>query len=189
MKFNSLRHSQGFLTTGMLHVDRGYPLLTVKAWNGQLLLAFLDVCLEVLQKRQPGDLETYLAFMCTRALVCWFDRLVRYPRLLSPEQGRDIAYFGFRFIRLYKRLAVHGVINKLNRWKLIPKCHPFRHMQEDMCRKLYNVRFCHTYKDEDFVGVMKKLCERVSKSDLMEFRILTRFMLRLSTWKPKGGQP
>ena len=141
----------------MLHVDRGYPLLTVKAWNGQLLLAFLDVCLEVLQKRQPGDLETYLAFMCTRALVCWFDRLVRYPRLLSPEQGRDIAYFGFRFIRLYKRLAVHGVINKLNRWKLIPKCHPFRHMQEDMCRKLYNVRFMSYLQRRRLCGCDEKI--------------------------------
>ena len=164
----------------------------MKAWNGQLLLTFLDLCLEVLNKNKPADVETALACMCTRSLVCWYDRLARYPRLLSPQQGRDIAYYGFRFVRLYHRLAIHGVINKINRWKLSPKLHAFRHMQEDMCRQLYNYRYCHTYKDEDFVGVMKRLCVRVSKSDLMEFRILTRFLLRLASWKPKsseGGQP
>ena len=179
-----IRHSQGFLTTGMLHIEAGYPFLTCKAWNGKILLLFLDLCMEVLHQQKPGDTEISLAFLCSRSLVCWFDRLSRYGRYLTPAEGAEIANFGHRFLKLYQRLAYHGVTHKLNRWKLLPKLHPFKHACEDMQSKLYNYRFVHTYKDEDFVGVMKKLCERVSKGDLCEYRILTRFLLRLSTWVP-----
>ena len=39
-----LRHSQGYLTAGMLHAE-GHPCLTIKAWNGRLMIIFLDRCL------------------------------------------------------------------------------------------------------------------------------------------------
>ena len=38
------RHSQGYLTAGMLHAE-GFPCLTIKAHNGRLMLVFLDLCL------------------------------------------------------------------------------------------------------------------------------------------------
>ena len=47
-----------------------------------------------------------------------------------------------------------------------------------------NVRYVHTFKDEDNVGVVKKLAEKVTKGELMEYRILCRFLLRLGTWTP-----
>ena len=53
-----------------------------------------------------------------------------------------------------------------------------------MATKRYNYKYVHTYKDEDNVGVMKKLAEKVAKGDLMEYRVLTRFLLRLASWQP-----
>lgn len=52
-----LRHSQGYLTAGMLHAGEGYPCLTIKAWNGRLLVIFLDRCLRAYlqSKRDAGE--------------------------------------------------------------------------------------------------------------------------------------
>lgn len=178
------RHSQGFISTGMLHVSDGFPNLTCKAWNGQILLFYFDSCMNVLQQRHRDDEEIHLAFLATRAMVCWFDRLARYGRYLNDFESRDIASYGFTFLRWYQKLAYMGTLRNSGRWKLLPKHHPFRHMQEDMVRHRYNYRYVHTFKDEDHIGILKKLALRVSKSDLMEFRVLTRFLLRLGSWQP-----
>ena len=179
-----LRHSQGFISAGMLHMQDGYPHLTVKAWNGQVLLVFLDRCLTALVAAGAQDQEIQLAHFATRAMSCWFDRLARFPRYLSQAQGTEVSNFGFRFLRLYRQLAILAVLRGVARWRLLPKVHPFRHMNEDMRDRLYNYRYCHTFKDEDNVGVCKKLAERVAKGDLMEYRIMTRFLLRVGSWVP-----
>ena len=168
----------------MLHMQDGYPHLTVKAWNGQVLLVFLDRCLTALVAAGAQDQEIQLAHLATRAMTCWFDRLARFPRLLSQAQGNEISNFGFRFLRLYRQLAILSVLRSVARWRLLPKVHPFRHMNEDMRNRLYNYRYCHTFKDEDNVGVCKKPAERVAKGDLMEYRIMTRFLLRVGSWVP-----
>ena len=75
-----LRHSQGFISSGMLHMQDGFPHLTVKAWNGQVLLVFLDRCLTALVAAGAQDQEIQLAHLATRAMTCWFDRLARFPQ-------------------------------------------------------------------------------------------------------------
>lgn len=167
----------------------GYPFLTVKAYNAQVLIIFLDRCLTSLLSQHPDDTECKLAHLAARAMVCWLDRLARFPRLLSQPQGDEISKLGFQFLRLYKRLAVLGIMKKAARWRMLPKLHPFRHMNEDMKKHRYNMRYCHTFKDEDNVGVMKKLAEKVVKGDIMEMRILTRFLLRVGSWVPRRHQP
>ena len=167
----------------MLHITDGFPALTCKAWNGQVLLAFLDICVANLF-HQHAEEEIELASLAARAMVCWFDRLSRYPRYLSEFQSRDISRYGFTFLRLYQKLSYYSVIHKCARWKLIPKHHPYRHLNEDMAIRRMNVRYVHTFKDEDNVGVVKKLAEKVTKGELMEYRILCRFLLRLGTWTP-----
>ena len=51
-----------------------------------------------------------------------------------------------------------------------------------MKRSLYNVRYFHTYVDEDMIGTCKGLARRVHRK-MLEFRLLGRFLLRLSTYK------
>ena len=76
----------------MLHMQDGYPHLTVKAWNGQVLLVFLDRCLTALVAAGAQDQEIQPAYLATRAMTCWFDRLARFPRLLSQAQGKDFDF-------------------------------------------------------------------------------------------------
>ena len=47
-------------------------------------------------------------------------------------------------------------------------------------RELYNMRFYHTYIDEDMIGTMKGLCRRVHRR-MLELRVLLRWMIRLKT--------
>ena len=178
-----VRHSQGYITVGMLHMTDGFPALTCKAWNGQVLLTFLDSCASILFQQYPEE-ETELASLASRAMVCWFDRLARYGRYLTEIEAKDISKFGFTFLTLYQKLGYFSIIHNCGKWKLLPKHHPFRHVNEDMLSMRVNYRYVHTFKDEDNVGVLKKLAERVTKGDLMEYRVLCRFLLRLASWQP-----
>lgn len=182
------RHSQGFISTGMIHVADGFPTLTVKAWNGQVLLYFLDVCMGALleEHQNPVVEEIQLARLATRSLVVWFDRLSRYPRYLSEWQAKDLSSHGFYFLRVFQKLSYISVIQHINRWKILPKFHPFRHINEDVAKFRMNYRYCHTFKDEDNVGVCKALAQKVAKGPLLEYRVLTRFLLRLASWQPSG---
>eukprot|EP00435_Cladocopium_sp_Y103_P008588 s3618_g2.t1 len=182
-RVHQFQHSQGYITVGMLHITDGFPALTCKAWNGQVLLVFLDSCANILFQQHPEE-ETELASLAARAMVCWFDRLARYGRYLTEIQSKDISKFGFTFLRLYQKLGYFSVTHNCGRWKLLPKHHPFRHVNEDMLSMRMNYRYVHTFKDEDNVGVCKRLAERVTKGDLMEYRVLCRFLLRLASWQP-----
>lgn len=44
--------------------------------------------------------------------------------------------------------------------------------------------FFHCFRDEDFVGLCKRLAVRVHKGPLFEYRIMARWLLRLSSWDP-----
>ena len=52
------------------------------------------------------------------------------------------------------------------------------HIVEDQCQTLLNARTFHTFVDEDFVGLFKNLVLQVPK-EMLEYRCLTRFLLRL----------
>ena len=65
-----------------------------------------------------------------------------------------------------------------SRWKAVPKFHSFRRISEDQISTLLNARYFHSFADEDFIGVFKRLVLKVPK-ELLEFRCLTRSLLRL----------
>ena len=91
---------------------------------------------------------------------------------------------GSVFLKTYQRLGVESVLAHSRRWKYIPKLHVVHHLLEDMKVSLVNCRFTHCFKDEDNVGLVKRLAVRVHKGNLFEYRILTRWLLRLDTWRP-----
>ena len=91
------------------------------------------------------------------------------------------------FIRGYDKLARLCVQKNVSRFKLIPKMHICRHFAEDIVRFKYNIRYHHCYKDEDCVGIMKKLACKVHAGSLMEYRIICRWLLRVSCWVPGTG--
>ncbi len=184
-----LRHSQGYLTAGMLHAE-GFPCLTIKAWNGRLFLIFLDVCLsaqiDVLkQASQQPSMELLHASVVTRSLCAWFDKVERCGRYLDPQDADEIMNIGNTFLMTYQGLAWASVIEKTGRWKFLPKLHVFCHLCEDMWLSQFNCRFFHCFRDEDLMGLCKRLAVRCHKGPLFEYRVLTRWLLRLASWDPK----
>ena len=174
----------------MLHAE-GFPCLTVKAWNGRLLVIFIDRCLEAKIKserdsnQQPG-VELLNASVGTRSICRWFDLVERSPRNLEQQVANEIFDCGMCFLASYLRLAVHSVIQNGRRWKFLAKLHSFAHICEDMQITLINCRTFHTSRDEDMMGLLKRLAVRVHKGPLFEYRILTRWLLRLASWDPQA---
>lgn len=96
-----LRHSQGYLTAGMLHAE-GFPCLTIKAHNGRLMLVFLDLCLAtyIRSTRDAGGTpssEVVNVSLATRALCGWYDAVERAGRYLTRDEADTIYNYGFSF--------------------------------------------------------------------------------------------
>lgn len=185
-----VRHSQGYVTVGMLHADT-FPCLTLKAFNGRLIVIFLDLCLRTyIQNTRGGgmdpSMETINASAACQAICFWFDCVERAGRYLTQEQANRIYHHGLTFLCAYQRLGVDSVLAGTKRWKYLPKLHIFKHLNEDMISDLLNCRHFHCFRDEDHIGLLKRLAVKVHKGPLFEFRILTRWLLRLDTWVPSG---
>lgn len=175
----------------MLHAE-GFPCLTIKAYNGRLFVIFMDICLsahidKIKQSGQHPSTEVLNASVAIRSLCSWFDKVERCGRYLDPHDADEIMKVGMAFLMAYQRLAWMSVIEKIGRWKYLPKLHVFCHLCEDMWLSHYNCRFFHCYRDEDLMGLYKRLAVRCHKGPLLEFRVLTRWLLRLARWDPKQG--
>lgn len=182
-----LRHSQGWIVAGLLNTVDGYPTLCCKAYNGRLMLIFLDRCVHVLAGERGGDAEIYNACVAARALSSCFDLLERSPRFLNTQQSVELHNLGTKFVNTLEMLAILALRNQVNRWKLQPKIHPFIHINEDHLQHAYCARFHHCFIDEDFVGLIKRLSQKCHRGDLLEFRIMCRYLLRLGSWNPGEG--
>jgi len=173
------------MTSGMMNTLDGYPTLCCKAFNGRLLLIFLDRCIHALAATAAPCPEVYNACVAARCMTAWFDRLERSPRFLDQNAKAELYSFGTKYVQTVERLAIISLMNGTSRWRLQPKLHAYQHINEDYHLKFgYNARFVHCYIDEDFVGLTKRLAVRVHRGELMEWRILCRWLLRLSSWIP-----
>ncbi|CAE7031358.1 unnamed protein product [Symbiodinium sp. CCMP2592] len=129
--------------------------------------------------RKPGDREIKLASLSTDCLLRWFHLIETSPkRFVSQEQGQLIANTGYSFQRLARALAQFAVTASVMRWKLLPKFHVYTHLLEESLYRGENPRGYHCFEDEDNIGRWKKLCNGTQGS-LMEFRLLSRYLLRL----------
>lgn len=172
----------------MLHAD-AFPCLTLKAYNGRVFAIFLEVCLEsqIQSLRRNNllvDVELLNASVALKALCAWFDILERSPRFMNQADADSTFGFGMKFVKTYERLAILSVMRNSRRWKFIPKLHIYVHLLEDVKHTRANCRFFHCFRDEDFMGLCKRLALRVHKGPLFEYRILTRYLLRLDSWQP-----
>ena len=184
---HGLEHSQGYITPGVLHAE-GYPSLTLKAHNGRLMVVFLSVSLDahlakVRAGGEPGA-ELLNACVAARAMCGWFDKCERGGRFLNDEEANGIFRDGMAFVAAYERLALASLRAGGERWKVHHKMHGFVHLCEDALWLRSNSRFFHCFRDEDFMGLCKRLCQKVHKGPLCEFRILCRYLLRLNSWRP-----
>ena len=89
-----------------------------------------------------------------------------------------------RFLKYYKLLADRHAVRGQLRYPLKPRFHLLQEVTISMQTELYSARFFHCYQDEDMIGQVKHLCRRVHRK-WMEFRILCRWLLRLSRWQER----
>ena len=183
-KETTLRHSQGYINQGLLNTADGYPTLTCKAYNGRLMLIFLDRCIHTLADQVSDNPEITNCCIATRALSAWFDLLERSPRFLNDTQRVELHALGMKFVKALERLAIIALLADKSRWRLQPKIHSFIHVNEDHLWFAYNARFVHCFLDEDHIGLTKRLALKVHRGDLMELRIVCRWLLRLGSWMP-----
>ena len=175
------------MTSGIMSAVDGYPTLCRKAFNGRLRLIFLDRCVHTLADSSTSrDPEIVHACIAARSLSAWFDRLERSPRFLNQSQRVELHALGIKFVKTLERLAILGLVSNVNRWRLQPKVHALVHISEDHLAYGYNARCHHCYLDEDHIGLTKRLALKCHRGGLLELRILLRWLLRLSTWEPKG---
>ena len=171
--------------SGLLNTTDGYPTLCVKAYNGRILLIFIDRALHSLSETTQNG-EICNACVSARTLCAWFDLVERSPRFLDRPTRIELHRLGMKFVMTLDRLARLALLNDISRWRLQPKVHPFVHLAEDHLWHGVNCRTFHCYIDEDHVGLCKRLCQKVHRGDLMELRVICRWLLRLASWDPLG---
>ncbi|CAE7291040.1 unnamed protein product [Symbiodinium microadriaticum] len=186
-KYRFPRHSQATMTGGLLSWEGGtYPRLDLKGWNTRLFTAFFYVVLNRLQQdtdRTDGMpplllKELRLAFGAVNAIAAFLDTMERSPRYLSEAQALSMSKACSTFLSLCEILALLSIQRQVPRWKAVPKHHAFKHLAEDQVLTKLNCRFFHSFVDEDFIGFWKGLVQAAPK-ELLEFRCLTRYLLRL----------
>ena len=149
-------------------------------------MVFFEVVLRDLVARDAGAgnellcKELKLASAATTAMCAFLDGMESSPRYLSDDQCRYLHEAMQSFLELYEVLIATSNERHTARWKAVPKHHLAWHMVEEMDKSRYNVRFYHSFQDEDFLGQWKTLVQSVPK-DLLEYRCLTRYLLRLGT--------
>eukprot|EP00439_Symbiodinium_sp_Y106_P027279 s3766_g3.t1 len=168
-KAGSEMHSQATMTAGMLGFEGGaYPSLNLKAWNSRLFVVFFEVVLRDLVARDAGAgnellcKELKLASAATTAMCAFLDGMESSPRYLSDDQCRYLHEAMQSFLELYEVLIATSNERHTARWKAVPKHHLAWHMVEEMDKSRYNVRFYHSFQDEDFLGQWKTLVQSVS---------------------------
>ena len=155
------------------------PELTLKAYHSRVFLAFLAVTCETAVASQPDDTELLLCLGATSALAQWHLYLERCPRYLTEEQTSEMMRLSLKFLTVYKTLAIRHALARSLRFPMKPKLHSFQELNLQMMRERYNVRYLHTYRDEDMIGQTKAIVRAVHK-DLLELRTLCRLSLRLA---------
>ena len=171
------------MTSGIMSTTDGYPTLCCKAFNGRLMLMFLDLCMHTLAEGS-SDPEILNACVASRSLSMWFDRMERAPRFLTMSQRVELHGLGIKVVHTIERLAILGLSKGVNRWRLQPKLHCLIHLSEDHLIFGVNARTFHCYIDEDHVGLIKRLALKCHRGDLLELRIILRWLLRIGSWVP-----
>ena len=60
-------------------------------------------------------------------------------------------------LHFYNGVAWEAAGQSLLRWKMLPKAHPFNHIQRDLIVDRVNPRFFHNFAGEDKMKSIKKL--------------------------------
>lgn len=149
-----------------------------KAWNTRCVPAWIA---EVTRENthldgSHGDMRA----SCMYALAAWFNALEKNgPRSLDVQSAENISGHGLDFLRCYGTLAKKSREKTLRHfWVLKPKHHRMHHICKDVLKDKYSPRGYACWRDEDFVGHVKKIAAKVHPKNLSD-RVLFRWRVRL----------
>ncbi|CAE7468247.1 unnamed protein product [Symbiodinium microadriaticum] len=186
--FSIREHSINTITPGMLHdstSDAGdHPVLTLKAWNSRVWLAYMDHCMGQQHETNLAagiqDREMLLAVAATRNLLLWFCEQEAANQLYLTESEAETIYkHAMEYLKYAQALAQHASDAGVLRWKILPKHHAYLHLAENVLVDRWNPRGFHAFMDEDTVLQWKRLAVQMP-STAMEERLLMRYLIRLS---------
>ena len=109
-----------------------------------------------------------------------------YGQYLTATEAHEMSSVGMSALHFYLAAANLARLMSVFSWIVLPKAHVFDHINADLVTELYNVRWCHNFGAEDFMGVLKTICSRCAGKG-MALQVLRRTLLRLVAAKPLDG--
>jgi hypothetical protein len=139
---------------------KSYPVFTMKGYNSRVLSAWLsEVSANAVQAAAAGTElhhERRLRGQCIFLLNDWYLQVEQASRFLSAEDAIEQATTMEKCLRAYARLAARAIAARKRRYQLLPKVHLAIHLASRTRSLRYNVKMQHTFKDEDFMGKLKR---------------------------------
>lgn len=128
---------------------------------------------------RPRATTTHLQLIAT---CCWcLTRcLILFEKsgiIMSEEHAAEARRRGRLCLVAYQKLAVTAESNKQLLWRIRPKTHYFYHILEDVAETRFNPLVLDTFKDESFLGYIKRLVVKSHASVARE-----RFMMKYITY-------
>ncbi|CAK9036671.1 Uncharacterized protein SCF082_LOCUS21823 [Durusdinium trenchii] len=104
-----IRHSQPPFIPRMVKKKNGDELFTAKAFNGRLILSWLNHTLFVALQRHPNHETLILTSSAMSALAKLFQISESNGRFLSPSVAQDLHDAGMQFLTIYKILSIEHI--------------------------------------------------------------------------------
>ena len=112
-----------------------------------------------------GEHDRLAQALC-QMLVEFYSILASESQFLTDATTRRLSEFSLMFTSLCVKLASVAHHKGVRIWKLTPKLHLLTHMIEEQMVYWGNARFWWTYQDEDLIGRLINIADRLHPSTL-----------------------
>ncbi|CAL1144977.1 unnamed protein product, partial [Cladocopium goreaui] len=156
---NKIQCSQPDFTPKMIYKKGGIISLTAKAYNGRVILAWLDETVYLASQDQQFanlDERTLMIAAALRHMNRFLTEMEHAGRYLSEQQANSIFESGKQFLQIYRSLAIMSVRAGKFELGMRPKVHALWHMLWMIKKRRTNVRLWSGFVDEDAMSWLKR---------------------------------
>lgn len=185
---NKVQCGQPLFREGMVWNQSYGAYFTAKGYNNRCILAWLSDCLAIAVKKEvpinryvgawiqsevanhsmdwPHHEMLEPSACCLDSLNRMFLAMESSGRYLTESEADAIYSHGMTFLRTHRILTALSQRNDLLFWISRPKIHMVHHQLRDCKRRRYNIRFEHTFIDEDQMKWAKRICQLSDRRNL-----------------------
>ncbi|CAL1132282.1 unnamed protein product [Cladocopium goreaui] len=127
-------HSQPPFLPRMVKKKDGNELFTAKAYNGRVILSWLNHTLLGVLAQRPDHQILHLTSAAVNSMTNIFSISESHGRFLPESAAQELHDNGVRFVDLYKVLCVEHIRMNKNRWLMRPKIHVLLHLSKDVLK-------------------------------------------------------